>query len=173
MSTEEACSTSTFFSCHVKNAMENITRSPLSVFGVCHMDDWLAHPTCGRVLMRGKVHHLSLYIPPISRQWSSVGISVTLWKHDGLYRGEHFDAILWLHLTCINLSNVNVNFLMWSARLDWCSSIYQQVIHLFHGMKMETKSSNWYNGDNIMKATLLPWSATNPNMTISWSLGYP
>ena len=68
MSTDEACSTSTFFSCHVKNAMENITRSPLSVFGVCHMDDWLARPTCGRVLMRGKVHHLSLYIPPISRQ---------------------------------------------------------------------------------------------------------
>ena len=66
--TEASCSASIFFSYHVKNDIENITRSPFSVFGVCHMDDWLAHPTCGRVLMRGKVHHLSLYIPPISRQ---------------------------------------------------------------------------------------------------------
>ena len=38
------------------------------------------------------------------------------------------DAITWLYLTCINS---NVNLLMWSARLDWCSWIYQQVIHLY------------------------------------------
>jgi len=61
MSTDEACSTSTFFSYHVKNAMENITRSPLSVFGVCHMDDWLAHPTCAKVLMLEK-YTISLFI---------------------------------------------------------------------------------------------------------------
>ena len=109
MSTEEACSTSIFFSYHVKNAKENITRSPLSAFGVCHMDDWLAYPTWGRVLMLGKVHQPSLkepslYISLIGRQGSSVGILVTLWKHDGLYPGEDFDAQecnVWLYLSIL------------------------------------------------------------------------
>ena len=47
------------YSFHVTTAIEN-TRSPLSVFGVCHMDDWLAHPSFGKVLMLRKVRQPSL-----------------------------------------------------------------------------------------------------------------
>ena len=49
------------YSLHVMTAIEN-TRSPLTVFGVCHMDDWLAHPSCGKVLMLREVRHPSLLL---------------------------------------------------------------------------------------------------------------
>ena len=104
MSTEGASSTSeraSQYSFHVMNVVEN-TRSPLSAFGVCHMDDWLASTSklwestnAGKSTPAFIQNSISPYISPISHQGSSVGI-FTLWKHDGLYPGEDFANLFWL-----------------------------------------------------------------------------
>ena len=86
MSTEEASSTSetseraSQYSFHVTNVVEN-TRAPLSIFGVCHMDDWLASTSklwestnAGKSTPAFIQNSLSPYISPISHQGSSVGI---------------------------------------------------------------------------------------------------